>query len=334
MSPNVFSVRSVSYLLAGAFLLLVLLNHLLVPMLAGLLVFELVHMIAGQTRILRLMGHKARLTALLLIACTIILLISLISIALYRIFIGESEFVPETINKIIATINVLRPSMPPWILNGLPDNYTDWMHVISHWAGKNLSNLQALGTRAGHIMGQTIIAMIISGLLSLRIGLAPQAPLSSALTERAACLALSFRRVVFAQVRISMINTFFTWCYLGMLLPLFGAHIPLLKTLLLLTFIAGLLPVVGNLISNTAIILVSLSVSPTLAVSSLGFLVIIHKLEYFLNAMIVGSQIHARAWEILLAMLLMESCFGLPGLVAAPILYAYIKQELTTANLI
>jgi hypothetical protein len=31
---------------------------------------------------------------------------------------------------------------------------------------------------------------------------------------------------------------------------------------------------------------------------------VIHKLEYFLNARIVGIQINARAWELLIAMLL------------------------------
>jgi predicted PurR-regulated permease PerM len=66
------------------------------------------------------------------------------------------------------------------------------------------------------------------------------------------------------------------------------------------TFIVGLLPVIGNLISNTIIVVVSLSVSPLLAVSSLVFLVVIHKLEYFVNARVMGSEIHARAWELLL----------------------------------
>ena len=64
------------------------------------------------------------------------------------------------------------------------------------------------------------------------------------------------------------------------------------------------------------------------ASGSLAILVIVHKLEYFLNARIVGSQIRANAWELLLAMLLMESAFGLMGLVAAPIYYAYLKDEL------
>jgi predicted PurR-regulated permease PerM len=62
---------------------------------------------------------------------------------------------------------------------------------------------------------------------------------------------------------------------------------------------------------------------------ALAFLVIIHKLEYFINARIVGSQIQASAWELLLAMLVMEATFGLPGVIAAPVFYAYLKSELT-----
>jgi predicted PurR-regulated permease PerM len=55
---------------------------------------------------------------------------------------------------------------------------------------------------------------------------------------------------------------------------------------------------------------------------------VIHKLEYFLNARIVGSQIQAKAWELLLAMLVMEAAFGIAGVAAAPIYYAYLKDEL------
>jgi predicted PurR-regulated permease PerM len=79
---------------------------------------------------------------------------------------------------------------------------------------------------------------------------------------------------------------------------------------------------------------VSLSYSLLVAASSLAFLVIIHKLEYFLNAHIVGTQIEARAWELLIAMLLLEAAFGVAGLVAAPIYYAYLKDELAARRLI
>jgi hypothetical protein len=78
--------------------------------------------------------------------------------------------------------------------------------------------------------------------------------------------------------------------------------------------------------------LVSLSVSPYVALGSLIYLVAIHKLEYLLNARIVGRQIEARAWELLLAMLLMEAMLGIAGLIAAPIHYAYLKDELIAAG--
>ncbi len=91
---------------------------------------------------------------------------------------------------------------------------------------------------------------------------------------------------------------------------------------------------VGNVISNTAIVIVSLSNSLSVAGASLVFLVVIHKLEYFLNARIIGSQIRAHAWELLIAMILMEAAFGLAGVIAAPIYYAYIKSELTERGLV
>jgi predicted PurR-regulated permease PerM len=155
-----------------------------------------------------------------------------------------------------------------------------------------------------------------------------------ALRQRAAKLGNAFRRVVFAQVRISALNTTLTAIYLMLVLPAFGVKLPLAKTLVLITFVAGLLPVVGNLISNTVIFIVSLSHSLIVAVAALGYLIVIHKLEYFVNARIVGTQIRARAWELLLAMMTMEAAFGIAGVIAAPIYYAYLKDELTSRGLI
>ncbi|HXU59852.1 MAG TPA: hypothetical protein VN710_13920, partial [Verrucomicrobiae bacterium] len=140
--------------------------------------------------------------------------------------------------------------------------------------------------------------------------------------------------VVFAQVRISALNTTLTAIYLLLILPAIGIHLPLTKTMIAVTFVAGLLPVVGNLISNTVIVVVSLSASAYASAGSLIFLVLIHKLEYFVNARIIGSQIRARAWELLLAMLVMDAAFGIPGVIAAPIYYAYLKDELSARRLI
>ncbi|MFN0315724.1 MAG: AI-2E family transporter, partial [Burkholderiales bacterium] len=184
---------------------------------------------------------------------------------------------------------------------------------------------------AGRAFVHILIGMIIGAMVALH-EVRPrdvQKPLARALTERVDRLGDAFRRIVFAQIRISALNTTLTAIYLTVVLPLFGIHLPLTKTMIAVTFLVGLLPVIGNLISNTVIVVISLGHSVNTAFASLAFLVIIHKLEYFVNAKIVGTQIRARAWEILVAMLTMEAAFGIPGVVAAPIYYAYIKDELT-----
>ena len=63
-------------------------------------------------------------------------------------------------------------------------------------------------------------------------------------------------------------------------------------------------------------------------------MVVIHKLEYFLNARIIGIQVNAKSWELLTAILVMETLFGLPGVVAAPVFYAYLKKELRDENMV
>ena len=134
--------------------------------------------------------------------------------------------------------------------------------------------------------------MVIGGMIAVsrEAGEIEHGPLVHALTNRARLLGAAFRSVVFAQVRISALNTALTGFYLLVVVPWIGIQLPLTKTMIAVTFIAGLLPVIGNLISNTAIVLVSLSVSPVLAAGSLVFLVVIHKLEYFVNARVMGGR--------------------------------------------
>jgi predicted PurR-regulated permease PerM len=110
--------------------------------------------------------------------------------------------------------------------------------------------------------------------------------------------------------------------------------VPLAGTLVALTFVCGLLPVVGNLVSNTFVVLLSLGVSPWVAVASVVFLLVVHKLEYFLNAKIVGARIGAAIWETLIAMIVLDAVFGVSGLILAPVVYAWLKGELVERGLV
>ena len=80
-----------------------------------------------------------------------------------------------------------------------------------------------------------------------------------ALMERFALFEQSFGAVVFAQLGIATINMVLTGIYVLVVLPAIGAPLPLGLTLVAFTFVASLIPVVGNLISNTAIVVISLA---------------------------------------------------------------------------
>jgi predicted PurR-regulated permease PerM len=324
-----------SWILAGIALFLVLQLHLLPALLAGLLVFELVHIMAPRLRIWR-MGHEwSKVIAVTVLTVLVVLLVTLIIlgvIALLRTDVGSVSALLRQMAEIIEA----RARLPPWLVENLPANADELRQTAATWLREHARELRGVGTDFGRAFAHILIGMIIGAFVSLSEARSGQelGPLAQALLERAARVGNAFRRIVFAQVRISALNTTLTTIYLTIVLPLSGVHLPLTKTMIAITFVAGLLPVVGNLISNTVIVIVSLSHSLYVALGSLAFLVIIHKLEYFVNARIVGTQIRARAWELLVAMLTMEAAFGIPGLVAAPIYYAYLKDELKSRGLI
>jgi predicted PurR-regulated permease PerM len=324
-----------AWLLTGGALLLVLKVRLLPALLAGLLVYELVHL-AVPLLASRLANRRAKLVAVVLLAISMTGVVVLAGAALVALFRSDAGSIPGLLAKMAEIIENSRDSLPDWMVVSLPDNADALKNILVQWLREHAGELQLAGKEAARGFAHILIGLVVGALLALREATSQDTmrPLAAALAERSRRLAESFRRIVFAQVRISAINTSFTALYLVALLPLFDVHLPLTKTLIALTFVVGLLPVIGNLISNTVIVIVSLAHSPDVAIASLVFLVVIHKLEYFLNARIVGSRISAKAWELLLAMLTMEATFGLPGVVAAPIYYAYLKNELRDAGMI
>ncbi|WP_426701814.1 AI-2E family transporter [Rhodanobacter sp. Col0626] len=329
-------IRYASYLLAAAALLVVIEVHLLSALLAGLLVYELVR---TMTPLLgrRISGERARLVVVALLGAIVVgLLVLLIlgAISLFRHEIGNPELLWQ--EQLMPLVEKARQQLPPMLVNSLPDSVDDLRVGAIDLARKHAGTLQLAGKGAVRVFVHIIIGLVLGAIVALsRARPAHQVgPLAAELSLRSQRVADAFHNIVFAQIKISLINTLFTAIFLLGVLPLLGIHVPLSKTLVVLTFIVGLLPVVGNLLSNTAVTIAALSVSLGVGIAALGFLVVIHKLEYFLNARIVGTQIHARAWELLIAMLLMEAAFGLPGVIAAPIYYAYLKAELEAERLI
>ena len=64
----------------------------------------------------------------------------------------------------------------------------------------------------------------------------PQPIFKSLLIQRIQKLSISFRNVVFAQIKISAINTLLFILFAFVILPIWGVHLPFAKTLTILTF--------------------------------------------------------------------------------------------------
>ena len=325
-----------AWVLMGCALVFVLTLHLLPALIAGLLMHELVHLLTPQLRLRRVRPETARAVSVAVLAALIVGLFVLAVSGITASIHTGYEDLPELLQRMAQIIEDKRDSWPHWLAQLLPADGAQLQETAVGWLRDNARELRLIGAGAGRALTYTLFGLIIGGFIALRTDPAEHelAPLARSLTGRVKRLGRSFRRVVFAQVRISALNTLFTWAYLAVSLPLLDIHLPLTKTMIAVTFLCGLLPVIGNVVSNTMIVILSLSHSWQLALVSLGFLVVIHKLEWFLNARIVGEQIKARAWEMLVAMLVMEAAFGLTGLIAAPIYYAYLKNELSARGLI
>ncbi|MGF7161685.1 putative PurR-regulated permease PerM [Rhodoligotrophos appendicifer] len=323
-------------ILSGLALFATLGLHLLTALLAGLLVYTIVHAVAPHLKAIGLSHEPGKVVVLILVFVITIIMVGLAIFGLTHLLVGGSDSLPALMQKMADILSTARIRLPSWASQYLPENGQQIESTAANWLRENAGLVQKWGEDFGRVLLRILFGMIIGGFVAVsEVTFRPDPrPLTEAVTARIALFARAFRRVVFAQVRISAINTVLTAIYLGVVLPSFGVHLPLLKTVIIVTFLVGLLPVLGNLISNTVIVIVSLSVSPYVAVASLAYLVIIHKLEYFLNAKIIGGHIQARIWEVLLAMLVMEAAFGVAGLVAAPIYYAYVKDELALRGLI
>jgi predicted PurR-regulated permease PerM len=323
---DVYHFRSVA--IVAMALLLVLHLHLLPGLFAGIGGFVLYRWIRGRVRAHMEWSQSPWLTYLLLA-----LVLAGIGLGLFEAFelllSASSGGLAKLLQLLADTLDQIRTTAPDWISSRLPDSAAALQEAVSGWLRRHAAELQQWGRQALRVLLYLIIGLAI-GLLAAaaRPATTEPAPMVRLAQQRLLQLALAFADIIAAQLRISAVNTVVTGIYLLVVLPLFGYHVPLAPTLVAFTFFASLLPIVGNLLSNAAIVLAALTVSPWLGAVSLAFLVIVHKLEYFLNAHFVGSRINVPTYALLASMLALEAGFGAPGLVAAPVYCAWLTREL------
>lgn len=325
MSAPLSGPRKASYLMFAAGLIGIVIFHLAPAVLAGMATFMILDQVERRLQALGARPFAARWAAV-----GVYLTLAVLLLAIFDSFVRLG----------IARLPVLLDRVMPR-LDGLAtrfgfvvqlENVHDLRVMIMDAVRENLRSITAYSGALTRGVFQIIVACVAAILYFLtpkEKKLAARRDLHSELMDecasRIALFNASFERVVGAQVVIAAINACVTAVFL------FSADIPFATFLTLTTFVCGLVPIVGNILSNTLITAAALTISEKHAVFALAFLVVIHKAEYFLNSRIVGASIEIPMWATLIGLLVGEVLMGVTGVILAPTLLYYIRAELVRA---
>ena len=267
------------------------------------------------------------------------LAVGLFLIAVAGIAYGLGHFINRTVRALPEIADQAIPSVIHWAQQyqiELP--FTDYDSLRDLAFDTVKSEVKYLGSVARIARGATtqFVFLLVGCVVAVSIFLNPRIDLDreqyavrdnlyslccEQIAKQFAALYQSFATVIGAQIVIAAINTVLTTLFV------LAMGLPYAVVVIGMTFLWGLIPVLGNLASNTIIVGIGFTVSPRTALAALVFLVVVHKLEYFLNSKIIGRRIHNPLWLTLLALILGERLLGLPGMVLAPVLLNYLRME-------
>jgi predicted PurR-regulated permease PerM len=316
-----------------ACILFALLMHTVPAFLAGLLAFVLTRGLLNALRTRdahnKLRAHE--LLAGIIVGIGSIAVLAGISFLVARLLGGES--LREFMLTVADTLSHAKKYLPASLGPHVPNSLYELQDMVANALKAHVNAVFGLGASVLHSLLLTLIGWITGVLAAVSIAAAPAGesdePLFYTTWHRQwGMLSTAFKNVAWAQAKIAGVNALVTGLFLVVVMPAFGWELPYVKSLILATFVCGLLPVVGNLVSNTLICTMALTVAFPAAVVGGIFLIVSHKLEYFLNARIQGHEIGAKAWELLIVLFAFERLFGPAGMVAAPVIYAFAKADL------
>lgn len=319
--------KLLGYLLPLGFILVILQTGLMPALLAGLLVRETVLLLEPTFATL---GDRARSVALGTIGLIFVGVLIGIGSLSYGAVMGEGGL--SILSEIANALSEAKVTLPQWLTTHIPATTLELKQALITALTVHADQARLFSGQALHTIVLLLLGIVIGALSLFQKEWNPSKPLLKALDGRADNLTNAFSKVVFAQVKIAALNTVLTGVLLFGILPAFDVRLPFGKTMLLVTFIFGLIPIVGNIASNVLLCVVGLTHSLYVALAMLAYLVLIHTLEHFLNAVIIGQAVRSKAVELLPAMLLGETLFGIAGLISAPILYTWFKTEAKQAN--
>lgn len=234
---------------------------------------------------------------------------------------------PQLIEEAIRSLNTVARSLPDDIRAKIPGNSQEFFQMMRMGTGDIMGYAKNFGGASFFVFLQLVFALILGVSAALMVSKGEGKPLSKTWLEVMERYVRCFTLLMGAQVYVSVWNTFCTAVFIYGILPAVDVVLPFRELLLMFTAIASLIPAAGNIMANTLILVLTIRYGPWIALGSVLYLFVIHKLEYFVNGYIIGRNVQASVPEMLIAIILGEVAFGLPGLITAPVTYAFMKMH-------
>ena len=168
------------------------------------------------------MSHKFSLAAIVIV---VVLGLFAACLGLWS-FLRGARGMAALLVIVAETLENVRRTLPPDIAEYIPTTIEDLRWQITDILREHSRHVSAAGMAGVRTLVHVLFGMVIGGMTALH-HFDPNdrwPPFVAALYARTGALADAFEKIVFAQVKISALNTVFSALYLMVILPIFGIH--------------------------------------------------------------------------------------------------------------
>ena len=144
-----------AWILTGVALVLILSLHLLPALLAGLLVYELVHILAPRLKVVRIHQEYGKLVAVAMLATIVVLGIVLAIIGIMAFLHSEAGNLPRLLKKMADILDSWRAVLPASLSAYLPEDIDALKDLLVEGLHGHAGALQKLGAEAGRTGAQS-----------------------------------------------------------------------------------------------------------------------------------------------------------------------------------
>src|SRR4051812_31811138 len=153
--------------LTGLALVATLHVGLLASLLSGLLVYELVHVLAPSHTSTLVHRRTGKIIAVALLATIVIIAIGAGILGLISLLSSGSENLSVLLQKMAEVIETARSHLPAWALSSLPEEPAELKAAATAWLREHAGQLRSIGQDVWRTLIHILFGMVIGGMIAV-----------------------------------------------------------------------------------------------------------------------------------------------------------------------